>query len=276
MNANGSQLTYQGEGLVYVQNSDGSWSGKTSTSSSEIFRITTSISDGVASYAFDLMLPVDSQKITGDPNATETFSGANEATKTVTFYGEVTIKASTNVGTLSGTSSGLGINGDNRGRAANQNGIEENEVLTLELSQATTEMGLTIVAPPGEQRPQSGTWQAFSGNQLVGQGSFDSSGAIVIAGNNGAVFDSVQLAPHEGSSFAIASALDAITLDGFEHVLDLQATLDSDSNNTVDFSITLDRLVGSDQILEAGSSEDLLVGYAGEDIFEWKPGRQYN
>ena len=73
--------------------------------------------------------------------------------------------------------------------------------------------------------------------------------------------------PDADSSFAIASTLDAITLVEVEHVLELQATLDL--TNTVDFSITLDRLVGSDNVLEAGSSEDLLVGYAGEDVFEW-------
>ena len=267
LNANGDQLMYQGEALIYHQNDDGSWSGRTSASEVDVFVITTSISGGVASYDFDLLLPVDSQTLTGDPEATETFSSANEATKTVTFYGEITITASTNVGTLSGTSSGLGINGDNKGNSANQNGIEENEVLTLELSQATTELGLTIVEPPGEKRPQSGTWQAFLGEQLVASGSFDSSGAILIEIGDGAVFDRVQLVPDADSSFAIASTLDAITLVEVEHALELQATLDL--TNTVDFSITLDRLVGSDNVLEAGSSEDLLVGYAGEDVFEW-------
>jgi len=267
LNANGDQLMYQGEGLIYHQNVDGSWSGRTSESDIDVFVITTSISGGVASYDFDLLLPVDSQTITGDPDATETFSSANEATKTVTFYGEITITASTNVGTLNGTSFGLGINGDNKGNSANQNGIEENEVLTLELSQATTQLGLTIVEPPGEKRPQSGTWQAFLGEQLVASGSFDSSGAIVIESGDGAVFDRVQLEADEDSSFAIASTLDAITLVEVEHVLELQATLDS--TEVVNFSITLDRLVGGDNVLESGSGEDLLVGYAGEDVFEW-------
>ena len=259
----------------------------------EVFTLTATVTNGVASYSVDLIEPIDPVVISST-SLDGAFSPSNEASKAVNFEGSsfiVTASGFSQSGvasTVNGNNAGFGVSGGDE-----QQGVDGNEILRFDVADSGSPASirsftLTLLQldeakgnKPGT--PVAGIWIAYSYNastdsyEQVANGDL-TSGENIIA--PGMPFDRIELSAGDGGPFAVADTLSDFAFE-VPATLDLQATVGSD---TVDFSITFDQLTSGDTtmsavatshttddaVLVAGAGAETLIGLAGQsDTFEW-------
>ena len=284
----GEALTSLGTDLTYRVDSDTKITAVTSDSNgTEVFTLTATVTNGVASYSLDLIQPIDPVVISSTLT-NGAFSPSNEASKSVTFGDSFTVTASGFsqsgvASTVNGNNAGFGVGG-----GGEQQGVDGSEILRFDVSDGGVPksiLGFTLslvqldeAQGKKEGTPVDGVWIAYSYNAETGSYDEVATGELTSGVNTiapGVSFDRIELSTGEGGPFAVSDSLSDFAFE-VPVTIDLQATVDG---SAVDFSITFDQLSASDTTMEAvdpdslllaGAGSETLIGLAGEaDTFEW-------
>ena len=299
----GDELTYDGDTLIYRVDSVTKVTA-VATSGTEVFTLTATVTNGVASYDLDLLQPIDPLILTSE-STNQAFTNSRELTKTQD-YGGVTISASAFEGnsqvTLNGNNQGLGVQGKGPSSAGSNLSVDSGEMVRFDFASTNTAkaVGLTsftlgIIQTDTGTGKSSGTavngiWIAYrvvdvptgavAGDTLIVNGNNHtlipddvSAGTVAYAVAQGS-FGAGQLVIAPGVAFDRVELTTggggsfAIESSQDSFTLEEPATIDLQAmvdSSLVDFSITFDQLAAGDATMEAVDPGSLLIAGAGSE-----------